>query len=161
MTCAEFSEDRKYRYTLWRERGLPLLPGYVQFIALNPSTADEVVNDPTVTRMWRYTRLWGYGRMCVTNAFAYRATDPRAMMAQRDPVGADNDDHILSVASTASLIVCAWGVGGTHAGREAELLGKLRGYPLHHLGLTKHGHPRHPLYLHRDLRPEPWSARLP
>ena len=154
--AAEFSPDRKYRYTLWRERGLPLVNGYVQFIGLNPSTADETTDDPTVTRMWRFAWLWGYGRLCVTNAFAYRATDPRHMMAQPDPVGANNDDHILTVAHGASLIVCAWGVNGTHMNREAVLLEKLSDYPLCHLGLTKRGHPKHPLYLRGDLRQELW-----
>ena len=156
--AAEFSPDRRYRYTLWRECSLPIVYGFVQFIGLNPSTADETTDDPTVTRMRRFAELWGYGRLCVTNAFAYRATDPRHMMAQPDPIGDNNDDHILSVARGASMIVCAWGVNGEHMNREAHLLERLRGYRLRHLGLTKHGHPKHPLYLRGDLRPELWRT---
>lgn len=69
-----FSPCREYRYTLYRE----WMPGdkVVQFIGLNPSTADEVKNDPTVTRCINYAKAWGYTGMYMTNIFAFRETDP-------------------------------------------------------------------------------------
>ena len=43
---AVFSDCRKFRYALWRmwDEDKPL----VMIIGLNPSTADEKVNDPTI-----------------------------------------------------------------------------------------------------------------
>jgi hypothetical protein len=100
-TCI-FSDCRKYRYTLWREWGdiratlLPdphfdFYPGrpdqFVQFVALNPSTADEKQDDPTVRRCVNYAKAWGFGAMCMTNLFALRATDPKVMLAHDLPIG--------------------------------------------------------------------------
>ena len=68
MQPAVFSEDRKYRYTLVREFGAD--DGTVLFILLNPSSADETKNDPTVRRCMGYTKHWGYRRLIVANIFA-------------------------------------------------------------------------------------------
>lgn len=87
-----FSPCREYRYTLYREWA----PGdkVVMFIGLNPSTADEVNNDPTVRRCINYAKQWGYTGMYMTNIFAYRATDPNVMKAHPEPVGAENDHYL-------------------------------------------------------------------
>ena len=119
------------------------------FLALNPSTADETQDDPTVRRMIRFSKSWGFGRLVVCNIFAFRATDPNVMKAQADPIGPDNDAWIVRCARDAGVVVAAWGLHGTHVQRDANVTKTLRdaGVRLTCLGRTNDGHPRHPLYV--------------
>ena len=82
------------------------------FVGLNPSTADEVSDDPTVRRCISYAKAWGYAGLCMTNIFAFRATDPKDMKAVHDPVGMDNDMHLLRVSRHAGVVIAAWGAHG-------------------------------------------------
>ena len=155
-SVAEYSDCEAYRYTLtrvWDPAGRKVL-----FVMLNPSTATEVQNDPTVERCERRARALGYGAFRVCNIFAYRATDPKVMRAQDDPVGPANDAAILEAAAWADTVVCAWGTHGAHhaRGAEVEILLRASGKPLYHLGISKDGHPKHPLYIGYAHQPEPW-----
>jgi hypothetical protein len=152
---AVYSDCERYRYLLTRVWA----PGpKVLFVMLNPSTATEVQNDPTVERCERRARTLGFGAFRVTNIFAYRATDPKVMRAVADPVGPDNDAAILGSVSWADSIVCAWGNHGLHLDRGEQVARLLRATqtPLTHLGLTGQGQPRHPLYVGYDQQPQPW-----
>ena len=156
-STAVYSECARYRYALtrvWDPAGEKAL-----FVMLNPSTATEVQNDPTVERCERRARTLGFGGFRVTNIFAWRDTDPRKMRAAPDPVGPDNDAAIRAGADWADRVICAWGSHGAHLDRGAAVEALLRatGAPLEHLGLTKHGHPRHPLYIAYTRMPEPWT----
>jgi len=153
---AAFSTDRVYRYRLWRHLGGGM--GRAVFVGLNPSTADECVNDSTVARGIGFAQVWGYGSLEMLNIFAFRAKDPRKMYAAADPIGPMNDEAILKTARDAALVVAAWGTRGAYRGRGEEVRRLLDGVPLHHLGLTKDGHPRHPLYLRGDTKPRPWTT---
>jgi len=158
LSTAEFSPCRRYRYALfrtWEKRGLS-----VMFVGLNPSTADETENDPTVRRCMGFAARWGYKGLIMANAFAYRATDPREMKAADDPVGPDNDEWLRRLAFQAGAIVIAWGVHGVHRGRDAEVLKVLEPWPLLCLGKTKGGQPRHPLMLRADEQPRRFLLRL-
>jgi hypothetical protein len=142
---AAFSADRTYRYQLrrvWDEGPL------VSFIGLNPSTADETVDDPTIRRCIAFAQRWGYGGLVMVNLFAFRATDPRNMRAAADPVGPLNDRHLEAVYWETAMLVAAWGAHGSYRGRDAEVI-RLLGTMLA-LGFTKGGHPRHPLYVRAD-----------
>jgi hypothetical protein len=125
---------------------------------LNPSTADEVQNDPTVERCERRARHLGFGSFRVTNIFAWRATDPRDMKAALDPIGSENDRILTKGATWADQIIAAWGVHGAHLGRGPQVAAMLRNgkTPVFHLGLSKQGHPKHPLYLPYAQQPERW-----
>jgi hypothetical protein len=152
---AVYSDCERYRYLLTRTWG----PGpKALFVMLNPSTATEVQNDPTVERCERRARALGYGAFRVTNIFAFRATDPKVMRAEADPVGPDNDAAILESTGWANAIVCAWGNHGLHLGRGDQVASLLRktGAPLFHLGLTGQGQPKHPLYIGYDQQPGLW-----
>jgi hypothetical protein len=130
----------------------------VLFVMLNPSTATEIQNDPTVERCERRARALGFGGFRVTNIFAFRATDPRVMRAESDPVGPENDAAILESAAWADRIICAWGNHGLHLGRGMKIEALLRGTgnALFQFGLTNHGQPRHPLYVGYASQPIPW-----
>ena len=149
---ATFSPCRSYRYSLWREWGEGSL-GYAMFIGLNPSTADETRDDPTVRRCINFAKDWGFGALCMTNLFAFRATDPTVMKVQADPNGPENNATLKKLARDASVVVAAWGAHGSHMGRDKEVVAMLPG--LKCLALTKDRLPKHPLYLLKTLRPMP------
>jgi hypothetical protein len=150
---ATFSLCRTYRYALWRRWG----PGpYAMFIGLNPSTADESNDDPTIRRCIAFARAWGYDALCMTNLFAYRAVEPAYMMKAAEPVGCENDRTLARLARGAGVVVAAWGAKGTYMRRDQSAHLLVPG--LHCLRLTKHGHPGHPLYLPAGLRPVPYRG---
>jgi len=150
-TDAQLSACRKYRYALWRiwDETRP----YAMFVGLNPSTADEIENDPTIIRCINFAKSWGYGGLCMANLFAYRATEPDDMMAQPEPVGTGNDDWLIKLANDAGVIIAAWGNGGGHLNRSKQVVELLPN--LHCLKMNKSGEPAHPLYLKSDLQPMP------
>lgn len=160
-SVARYSPCERYRYLLtrvWDPAGPRAL-----FVMLNPSTATEVQNDPTVERCERRARALDFGGFRVANIFAFRATDPRVMRAQADPVGPGNDAAILEAANWANQmaggkIICAWGNHGAHLDRgpQVEALLRATGLPLWHFGLTQAGQPRHPLYIAYTHQPALW-----
>jgi hypothetical protein len=157
-SVAIYSECQNYRYALtrvWQGAAAKVL-----FVMLNPSTATEIQNDPTVERCERRARSLGFGGFRVCNIFAWRATDPRNMRAQSDPVGPGNDAAILEACDWADDIICAWGTHGEHMARgpAVEKLLRETGLPLKHLGLSKAGHPKHPLYIGYAVQPVLWES---
>lgn len=158
QSSAIYSDCERYRYALtrvWEPGGKRAL-----FVMLNPSTATERQNDPTVERCERRARALDFGAFRVTNIFAWRATDPRDMRAAADPVGPGNDAAISQAAPWADTIICAWGTHGAHLGRgpQVETLLRATGRPLFHLGLSKAGHPKHPLYIAYAQQPVAWAV---
>lgn len=151
---ALLSPCRTYRYDLWRTWSDG--EGYAMFVGLNPSTADEIEDDPTIRRCIAYAKAWGYAGLCMTNLFAFRATQPAEMMRASDPIGPLNDDVLRNRAQAAGVIVAAWGVHGTFGGRHQAIRTVLP--KLHYLRLTKDGYPGHPLYLPKSLVPVEWDA---
>jgi hypothetical protein len=152
---ARFSRCRRWRYLLWRKWAEGPV---VNFLMLNPSTADEVKLDPSCTRARLYAERWGFGALIVTNLFGWRATDPDDMKAARDPVGTGNDLAIISAAMSSKLVICAWGNHGAYRERSkkvVELL-KRKEVSLHALRLNRSGEPAHPLYLPGALGAAPW-----
>jgi len=156
IASATFDRTRTYRFGLtrtWSPDGRR-----INFLMLNPSTADAFELDPTVRRCVGFAQRWGFGSLEVTNIFAFRATDPKVLVAQAEPVGVGNDQAILDAAVKADRVVAAWGARGGHRGRGEEvaaLLADIGVRPMV-LRLTKHGHPAHPLYLAGDTVPGDW-----
>ena len=162
-----------YRYRLWRcwDESLPR----VCFCLLNPSTADEVDNDPTIERQQRRVMQWNtasmfvdsvkrFGAIEIVNAFAYRSTNPGALYKIDDPVGDGNGDAITEAGRAAiqsgGLFVCGWGSHVDKVDPYAQncLLDMLENesIPLSALKLNADGSPQHPLYLSYSLRPRRW-----
>lgn len=135
-----------YRY--WLRRQWPDGDGKVVcFVMLNPSTADGDVDDPTLRRCMGFARQWGFSTLSVRNLYALRSTNPANLLTHRDPIGPSGDAE-LAAAASADLVVCGWGTGvkGTLS-RSADAVRLMRGKPLHCLGFTLSGSPRHPLYV--------------
>ncbi|MFK7763501.1 MAG: DUF1643 domain-containing protein [Roseobacter sp.] len=152
---AAYSTCESYRYWLKRR----WKPGpEINFIMLNPSVADEQRNDPTVERCERRARILEFAAFSVTNIFAWRDTDPAAMRRAPQPQGPENDDVLLQHAGKAGKVIAAWGVHGAHRQRGLEVAQMLRAQniKLFHLGVSKNGHPRHPLYVPYRQLPQVW-----
>lgn len=157
VRSATLSRDRVYRYTLWRRWADG--DRYVNFICINPSTADESSDDPTVRKVIKFARSWGYDAVCITNLFAYRSTSISSMKKAADPVGFGNDRWLEKIASTASLIICAWGRDGAFNNRAGFVRTLLSRFDLHYLRITQ-GQPWHPLYLPDNTRPSRWPRSI-
>lgn len=156
---AEFSDDRIYRYRLWRRWSEgPLL----MVVGLNPSTADETQDDPTVRRCIGFAKAWGYAGLMMTNAFAFRATNPKVMLAAPDLAWSENlaivDREAERVIRGDGAVLAAWGNHGSHRIQSRCLRQRLHlcGDGVACLGLTKSGEPLHPLYLATKTKPIPF-----
>jgi hypothetical protein len=149
---ALYSRCERYRYGLWRRWATG---PEVLYVMLNPSTATELANDPTIERCQRRAVALGFGAMRIANLFGWRATDPRDLRRASDPVGAENDAVLRDWAGMADMVLAAWGVHGAHLDRAQGVAAWLAG-DVRHLGLTRDGHPRHPLYVSYAVTPQPW-----
>jgi hypothetical protein len=156
---AVFSECRAYRYALWRvwdEDGATL-----NIIGLNPSKADEVVDDPTIRRCIDFGKRWGYGGLVMTNLFALRSTDPRGLATVEDAVGPRNDEELRVQAFEAGLVVAAWGAHPLAVARAEAVRPLIERYHVGCLGTTRSGAPKHPLYLPKTTAPQPYWTVTP
>jgi len=145
---ATFSPCGRYRYRLERDwRGGKAMP----FGLLNPSTADAAKDDPTIRRCAKFAERDGFGRLVVVNLFAFRSTDPDALLEQEDPVGPENDAHIGRALIESSKVVLAWGANPIAEDRGKMVALRICGVvPTFALGFTASGAPRHPLYVRGD-----------
>jgi len=155
---AIFSDCKRYRYRLWWywDRTKPA----VSFVMINPSTADDVSNDPTVERCQRRALSMGFGGLEVANIFALRSTDPRLLYSVADPVGVGNDEAILDACTGAGMVICGWGDHGAlkHRGAEVKRLLMEAGLRPHALKVNASGEPMHPLYVSYKTLPTPYLS---
>jgi hypothetical protein len=149
---AEFSPCRLYRYALWREWEECCPSNRIAFVGLNPSTADEVADDPTIRRCIGFAKSWDYGGLVMLNAYAFRATDPKEMKRALEPIGPENDAKLAHYTRQCDAVIAAWGThcSVSRAVRVCEVIGRR----IDCLGKTKDGAPKHPLYLAANTRPQ-------
>lgn len=162
---AEFSSDRVYRYVLRIRWDADLNKPNVLFIGLNPSTADEKVDDPTLRRCKGFAKQWGFGGLIMTNLFAFRSTDPRALLGNSIATGESgcfltaggtqfdnrNDYWLYAMALVTTCRIACW---GAHKSAHQRSLNVRCFLPvLKCIRFTSKGHPQHPLYLPYDQRP--------
>ena len=155
---AVFSEDMQYRYYLARDWGANT-QHTLWWIMLNPSTADEVKNDPTVRRCQNFAKAWGYDGFAVVNLYALRSANPAALLTHPDPRSYEANADYLDAAIKADH-VAAWGVNGGLMARDFAqyLTAKEEARITWCLGVTKEGHPRHPLYVPNSTVLQPWRG---
>lgn len=156
---AEFSSDGAYRYTLHRDWGgmFDPEPRVLVWCMLNPSTADDKRDDPTIRRCIGFSQRDGYTGLVILNVFALRSTDPRGLALVDDPVGPDNDRWLAEYAAGSDVVV-AWGAYRHQRITEVGvMLDGLTGGRLRCLGTTNNGSPRHPLYVAGDTKLTPWQ----
>lgn len=165
----QFSECRRYRYTLWREwdtldmfegcndgeRGEAIRHEYLMVIGLNPSTADETKDDPTIRKCIGFAKRWGFGALCMTNLFAWRDTKPENMKKSPEPIGMDNRYWVAKCAAGAAMVLAAWGKNGSHLGQENKVAMWIRDVGVKMFCLCKNndGSPMHPLYVPYETKP--------
>jgi len=155
---AVISECGQYRYRLWRvwDTTRPR----VGFCMLNPSTADAMVDDPTIRRLIGFAKLWGYGGLTVVNLFALRTPKPVMLKTHRAPVGNDNNTHISQVASNVDQMICAWGTHGRLMNRSDAVLNLIsQSTSAMALQINADGSPKHPLYIRGDALPFPYEIK--
>ena len=144
---ALLSADGLYRYRLWRLWD-DLAPIMV-WVLLNPSTADADVDDPTLRKCVGFAKTHRHGGVILVNLFAWRATNPKELPKVADPIGPENDQHILwSIrAPLLATVVCGWGADAFARRRGAQVSIMIRAQrPAVCLGKTAAGCPKHPLY---------------
>ena len=164
MVNAIFSADRNYRFWL-RRRVTPMQVPKINesvclFVLLNPSTADEFSDDPTIRRCIFFAKKFGHDVLDVVNLFAWRSTDPQKLREVDDPVGVGNDSTIYQAIRGADRVVVAWGNSGALHGRSDLVIDLITESKIpFHFGLTKFGEPRHPLYLANACELIMWRDR--
>ena len=162
-STAIISNCQRYRYTLTRTIGCA--DKVVTFIMLNPSTADAHDDDPTIRRCKGFARHFAAGKLIVVNLFAFRATKPKVLLAEKEPIGPENNDHIRRAAEEAhnsgGMVIAAWGAHGSHMDRDKQVMALLDACDIFPKSLaeTATGMPRHPLYLPNGCKPLDYAGR--
>jgi hypothetical protein len=153
-----------YRYRLERSG-----PGHGQttVIMVNPSTADAERDDATIRKLKGFGERYQWGSIVVGNLFAYRATDVRELATAADPVGPENDLHLMDMLREADRLVVAWGPVAklpkrlrARWRRVMELVHMVSRHPLSIGAPAKDGHPCHPLMLPYTRELQEWRPFL-
>ncbi|HJL62333.1 MAG TPA: DUF1643 domain-containing protein [Pseudomonadales bacterium] len=162
---AVFSDCGRFRYSLCRLLKEAKIKSRKTclFIMLNPSTADEVKDDPTIRRCMGFASSWKYARLEVINLYDFRATYPNELPDPSDlRIGPRHDHYVNNAIKNADLVVCAW--GGSRYANAANHVKSMILKIQHHkktpmcLKKNKDGSPAHPLYLSKELRPVPFVS---
>lgn len=167
MNGAQFSPCRTWRYALWRRWDWQGHANNVMFVGLNPSTADEQKDDPTIRRCKAFAKAWGYGGIYMMNLYAFRATKPTDMIVAADSLGPGNLEAFGYYRSRVGLIVAAWGaLDKRYRSRVKwqETIDQVLyaiSQPVYCLGRTADGSPRHPLYVRGDVERELFWSPAP
>ncbi len=170
---ATYSPCNRFRYLLYRPlgngEGMGGM-GRILWVMMNPSTATEFKNDPTISKCMAYSESWGYDNIEIANTFALRSPKPQSLLEEfnngGNPIGLDNDKYIVEAAQRADMIIYACGVPPFGKRAPAELRDRPRivfdmlriHNEIHCLAITKDGNPYHPLYLPSDLVPKPFKG---
>ncbi len=156
---AEYSPCGRYRYELHRRWNQDQPTKSIMFLMMNPSTATEFVDDPTVKKCRYYANRWDFNHLIIGNVFAYRATNPKELLKVDDPQGTENLYRLQKLLTEHNpFLVCAWGrIPKRLSNIEEQAMQLVKGYEPHVLRLNKVGKPYHPLYLPNDTTSISWS----
>lgn len=145
-TGAIFSDCHKYRFVLWRvwDNSLPKL----MFIGLNPSTANEIKPDATITRLIGLVKHFRYGGFYMLNLFTFISAHPLDLLTCENPTFQANE-FLNLYAEKSEKIVFAWGNFKQAKERSKEVINMFPG--AYCLIKNMDGSPRHPLYIKSDV----------
>jgi hypothetical protein len=160
ISGALFSDsNKKYRYALWRiwDRSKRAL----LFVGLNPSTANEIHNDPTIVRLANFAKSWGYGGLYCGNLFSLVSANPDVLWISpcTEQPGGPTDMALQQMRSLSSIVMVGWGNEGRNAGKRPEEVLKLLGVPVYCIKTTLSGEPIHPLYMPSSSKLIPYVRR--
>ncbi len=146
-STAWISPDLVHRYHLYRRWGTGTRT--LGVVGLNPSTADALQDDPTIRREVAFAQAWGYDALLKGNLFAFRATDPKVLRQQdvNAAFGPDNREALIELVHRVEIVVAAWGAFPLPCFIDTFATWVRHLPHARHLGLTKSGAPKHPLYL--------------
>lgn len=147
VSDAKFNLDKTQRYSLtriWGDRN-----NCVLFIGLNPSTADETNDDPTIRRVIRFAKDWGFGGVIMCNLFTQVTADPKELVI--DTPFEITQRAIANHFYQAKMYVAAWGNFKQAEQRGKEVKKWLS--QMYALKINKNGSPRHPLYVPANTKP--------
>jgi hypothetical protein len=159
----------RYRYLLSRQ--VKATSSRVLLVCmLNPSTADETQNDPTILRVCRLAEQGGFGRLLVLNLLGIRATKPLDIWLHDDPLGVDNwqtwDRVLQELVPSRDGIAVAWGRAPIKRsqllrfrGVLVEAADRLQRCPISLMTWVQNldGSPRHPLYISMAQELQPYD----
>lgn len=154
-TGAEFSQCGKFRYKLWRiwDESKPL----VMCIGLNPSTANAIKPDPTITNLTKMLKILGYGGFYMTNLFAIISSKPEILLTCEDPFG-NNGHHLAWCYDKCDEVIVCWG-NFKESPKGIDRIYRDLSWILDDakcFGTTKSGNPLHPLaMMYSGLTNEP------
>ena len=152
---AIFSDDRKYRYALWRIWN-PAKPFRLQ-IGLNPSKAGAEIDDPTITRGVKRAYLDGFGGFLQGNLYGYVSTIPDVLLGDGDFIGSENDDYLRWMIAHTNQTICGWGSFSPVVKRAQAVLAMIT--DPYCLGVNQDGQPMHPLYISYDIPVRHYKVR--
>lgn len=141
---AEYSKDGVYRWS-YERRWAP--GGMLCWVGLNPGTGDRNSGPrPTLGRVVGWAKREGCAAVRVVNLYSFRCTNPKELRRDDlDIVGERTDEKIRDASRRAQVSLVAWGSNKLAKRRSAEVLEMVID-PMC-VGTTKHGEPRHPLYV--------------
>ena len=137
---AKLSYNKKHRYSLKRiwDKDKPK----ALFIMLNPSLADNYTDDPTIRRLIKFAKLYGYGGFYVGNLFSYITPYPKDLVDKNLSFCNKNLKEIRKMIASSNEVIYGWG----NSFNEPDWLKKNVLKPKC-FGKNKNKTPRHPLYL--------------
>jgi hypothetical protein len=164
--------DGQFRWTLQRVWGAG---ANIVWVGLNPSTADDLRDDPTMLREISFSQAWGFGSLTKVNIFPFRSASPRDLcrwLGERDDpevshAVARNHSVVKNVLRGSTIRIAAWGNNVQHADLKsflANIMINKNKWEWHALGTNANGSPKHTLARgkHRipnDQRPIIWRPR--
>jgi hypothetical protein len=130
------------------------------FIGLNPSTANETSDDPTIRRIKSMAVKWGYGGVYMLNLFAFVSSNPKVLLHRtHEKIGYHNDRFLKEFAERSWTIVFAWGAFKEAKERAIDVIEMFPKAKA--LAINLDGSPKHPLYVKSDVVPVQYYHPLP
>jgi hypothetical protein len=120
----------------------------ILFIGLNPSNGDAEKDDQTLIKIRKFVLNYqngNYGGFYIGNLFAFVTSKPTELLKSKEPVGVENNWHLLQMAAKCKMVICMWGNDGILGRRDREVCELLGFKKLYCFSITKDGSPMHPM----------------